>query len=295
MEKLLTIGMSTYDDYDGTYFSIQSLLMYHPIVKSEDVEIIIIDNNPDGTHGKEIKNLVNGWLRKKVKYIEFREKKSTASRDQIFRNASGKYCISMDCHVMFQPHAIDSLLKYYSENPDCKNIVQGPLIYDDQVGRATHFKPAWGADMYGQWDFDREKYKAGKPFSIPMMGLGSFSCETKNWLGFNPHFKGFGGEEGYIHEKYRDNGGDAICLPNFGWLHRFGRPNGVKYPLRLEDRIWNYLIGWLELKKDVSHPMVQQIIENFSERIGKESMSMMLNQVLKTLNMENNYADTIAK
>ncbi len=29
--KLLTIGMSTYDDFDGVYFTLQSLRMYHPV------------------------------------------------------------------------------------------------------------------------------------------------------------------------------------------------------------------------------------------------------------------------
>jgi hypothetical protein len=29
--KLLTIGMATYDDYDGVYFTLQSLRMYHPV------------------------------------------------------------------------------------------------------------------------------------------------------------------------------------------------------------------------------------------------------------------------
>jgi hypothetical protein len=41
-------------------------------------------------------------------------------------------------------------------------------------------------------------------------------------------------------------GGKAICLPQFKWMHRFGRPNGVPYKLALEDRVWNYFVGWLE-------------------------------------------------
>lgn len=283
MNKLLTIGMSTYDDFDGVYFSIQSLLMYHEITNNDDVEIIVIDNNPDSSHGKQNQNFINGWLRKKVKYIPFTDKKSTATRNEVFRNANGKYCICMDCHVLLLPKAINALVSYYEKNPDCKNIVQGPMMYDNHVGFATHFKPSWGGDMYGQWGKNEEAYAKGEPFDIPMMGLGVFSCETKNWLGFNENFKGFGGEEGYIHEKFRDNGGKAICLPDFKWMHRFGRPDGVKYPLFLEDRIWNYFVGWLELKKDPNHPMVKEIYKNFETRLPKNKLDALLNAAIQTM------------
>jgi hypothetical protein len=69
--------------------------------------------------------------------------------------------------------------------------------------------------MFGTWNKNEEKQKEGNPFEIPMMGLGTFSCETKNWLGFSEAFKGFGAEEWYIHEKFRQNGGKTICLPGF--------------------------------------------------------------------------------
>lgn len=266
--------MATYDDYDGVYFSLQSLRMHHEICNSPDVEFIVVDNNPDGEHAKCIKDLAN-WI-PRLKYIPFNQKKSTATRNEIFANARGKYCISMDCHVLFFNNAIESLLEYYENNPNCKDLVQGPMVYDNLTGYATHFKPTWGGDMYGQWEHDEEGYKSGKAFDIPMMGLGVFSCETINWLGFNKEFRGFGGEEGYIHEKFRKNGGRTVCLPSFKWLHRFGRPEGVKYPLILEDRIWNYFVGWLELTQDPEHQMIKDIYNNFKERIPRHSLDFIL-------------------
>ena len=99
----------------------------------------------------------------------------------------------MDCHVMFFHNAIESLLEYYDNNPDCKNIIHGPLVYDhlDFKSASTHFKPGWGAGMYGKWETNYEALAKGEPFEIPMQGLGVFSCETKNWVGFNKKFKGF--------------------------------------------------------------------------------------------------------
>ena len=44
-------------------------------------------------------------------------------------------------------------------------------------------------------------------FDIPMHGLGLFACRRAAWPGFHPKFRGFGGEEGYIHEKFRQCGG----------------------------------------------------------------------------------------
>lgn len=278
MDKLLSIGMCTYDDFDGVYFSLQSLRMHH-LHDKPDTEIIIVDNNPTGDHAKAVQDLC-GWI-PSVKYVKKDTNAGTASRNEVFNLASGKYTICMDCHVIFPYGSIDSLLKFYAENPDCKDLVQGPMMYDNLTGYATHFKPTWGGDMYGQWSENKEGYESGKPFDIPMMGLGVFSCETKNWRGFNPMFRGFGGEEGYIHEKFRQHGGRSLCHPEFKWLHRFGRPRGVKYPLILEDRIWNYFVGWLELKQDPEHPMIKEIYENFKTRIPENSLNILLQNAIK--------------
>ncbi len=286
MSKLLTIGMCTFDDFDGVYFSLQSLKMYQKLVQSGDVELIVIDNNPSSPHGKAIHDLVSGWMKDSVKLIPYTEKQTTANRNLIFQNATGKYCVSMDCHVMFPQGSLESLLEYYETKPDCKDIVQGPMMYDNLKGCATHFRPAWGGDMYGKWAKDDAGLEAGKPFKIPMHGLGVFSCETKNWLGFNELFRGFGGEEGYIHEKFRRAGGEAMCVPGFKWLHRFSRPNGVTYPLRLEDRIWNYFVGWYEITRDPNDKMIEQIFNNFSQRLPPEKLVPMMNDAIQAVEQQ---------
>ena len=271
-KRLLTVGMATYDDYDGVYFSVQALRMYNRL--GNDMEIIVVDNNPDSPSGKETKKFVENWA--KAKYIPYKLRNSTAVRNEIFKHAQGKYCISMDSHVFFFKDSLDNLLDYYAVNPECKDIVHGPLIYDDLRSPSTHFKPTWGGDMYGQWETNHEALAKNEPFEIPMQGLGVFSCETKNWRGFNKYFRGFGGEEGYIHEKFRMTGGKAICVPGFTWVHRFARPLGVQYPLILEDRIWNYFIGWLEITQDENHPMIKEIYDNFKERIPRHSLDDIL-------------------
>jgi hypothetical protein len=91
-----------------------------------------------------------------------------------------------------------------------------------------------------------------EPFEVPAQGMGVFTCRRDAWLGFNPQFRGFGGEEFYIHEKYRKTGRKTVCMPFLKWLHRFARPNGTKYPVRVEDRVRNYILGHQELGLDLA-------------------------------------------
>jgi hypothetical protein len=84
------------------------------------------------------------------------------------------------------------------------------------------------------------------PFEIPAMGLGVFTCRKDAWLGFNPKFRGFGGEEWYIHTKFRKAGHKCMCLPFLRWIHRFS-DGEFPYKATHWDKIRNYVIGHTEL------------------------------------------------
>lgn len=277
MSKLLTIGMATYDDFHGVYFSLQALRMYHPICTSSDVELLVLDNNPNSPHGEATKSLINGWMSHNARYIPYTGTPSTFNKYKIVDHANGKYIMIMDCHVLLAPNSIEYILTYFNKRPNCKDLIQGPLWYDDLKNFSTEFKPEWRDSMYGTWHNNNEEYAKGEPFDIPLQGMGLCVFEKANWPGISPHFKGFGGEEGYIHEKFRRNGGKTICIPQLKWVHRFGRPDGVKYPLTLEDRIWNYFIGWLEITKDPNHPMVTSIYTHFKSKIPEPKLDDIFN------------------
>lgn len=263
--------MAVYDDFDGVFFTLQALRMYHNI---PDVEYVVIDNNPNSEHGKATQNFVQHWAH--GKYVAYTDKQSTAVRNEIFTHAQGEYTLCMDSHVLIEPNGIQNLINYYDQYPETKNLIQGPLWYDGLNSYSTHFKPEWRDIMYGTWATDKENYEKGEPFEIPMMGLGLFSCKTSNWPGFNSNFRGFGGEEGYIHEKFRQNGGKCMCLPNLKWNHRFQRPNGIPYINILEDRIWNYFVGALELYKDENHEFIQETIKHFSNVLPESIIRQIL-------------------
>jgi len=182
---------------------------------------------------------------------------------------------------MLAQNSIAILLDYYRQNPDCKNLVQGPLLYDDLANISTHFDPVWRGDMYGIWAHNSPAYHANLPFEIPMQGMGLLSFEKAAWPGINHRFTGFGAEEGYIAEKFRQNGGKNICLPSLKWMHRFGRPAGVKFKLALEDRVWNYFVGWLEIYKDPEHKMIKDIYANFKDKLPAGRIDIILDRAIK--------------
>ncbi len=264
----LTIGMATFNDFEGVYFTLQALQLYQDL---EHTELLVIDNYgcPD------TKNLVEGWL--KGRYILAKSVVGTAApRDLVFRKARGKAVLCCDSHVLFAPGVIGRLKQFYQEHPDCQDLLQGPMLYDDGKTVATHFDPVWRDQMWGTWGSDARGEDAdGEPFEIPMQGLGVFSCLKEAWLGFNPEFRGFGGEEGYIHEKFRQAGRRCLCLPWLRWVHRFSRPAYMKYTVTVEEKLRNYLIGHTELGLDL-----EPILRHFSEHIPHERVIAIAEQTL---------------
>lgn len=273
--RRLTIGMATYDDFDGVYFTLQSLRLHHPEV-ADEAEIIVVDNNPTGFIAHELKQFET--TASNFRYIPFNQVTGTsASRDLIFREATGDYVVVMDCHVMLAPGALQQLDAYFQDNTDCRDLLQGPLLQDDLESVYTQFDPVWENGMYGRWGSDiRGRDPQGAAFEIQMHGLGLFACRRAVWPGFNDKFRGFGGEEGYIHEKFRRHKGRTLCLPFLRWIHRFKRPLGIKYPIIWEDRIRNYLIGFEELGLPID-PM----IEHFSALVGEEFTRSVVESVRK--------------
>jgi Coenzyme PQQ synthesis protein D (PqqD) len=255
--------MATYDDFDGVWFTIQAIGMYQAEVVA-DVSFVVIDNHPEGDAGPSLRAL-EAWL-PNYRYVPFDGYRGTAVRDLVFREACADIVCCVDSHVLLQPGALAHLLEWFDENPGSKDLLQGPLLYDNLETSATHLKPTWGAGMFGQWDLDaRIGQPDCEPFEISMQGLGLFACRREAWPGLNPRLRGFGGEEGYLHEKFRQRGGRVLCHPRLGWLHRFSRPAGPSYPNVWEDRIRNYHIAWSEIGWDLA-----PIRSHFRELLGPD-------------------------
>ena len=254
----LTVGMACYRDFDGAYFTVRSLCRHHPEI-IQRIEILVVDNCPElperppgyqGVHtaSERIRDLMGRIPG--GRYIPFGDVVGTsAPRDLVFREARGDVVICIDSHVLLDPLALSKTVEWLDANPDFHGLFHGPMLMDND-DPVTHMEPIWRDRMYGTWatagDFD----PSGPPRDIPVHGLGLFGCRKADWLGFNPGFREFGGEEGYIQEKYRQAGRQVLLFPWLQWSHRFA-DSAASFPVSPRARIRNYVIGWAELGLDL--------------------------------------------
>jgi glycosyltransferase involved in cell wall biosynthesis len=290
----LTIGMAVYDDVEGAWFTINSLRLHH--LDAGPFEIIAIDNAPASDGGYKLRGEINAWMHD-VKYIAMADPIGTAqSRNRVFEEASGELVVCIDSHILLDYGAITSLLDFYATNPSVHDdLFHGPLLYPDNRTVHAFFKDTWSDGMWGQWaphprassfkrkvDIDRGKVSVNiecdNPFEIDAMGLGLFAAKKDSWLGFNKDFREFGGEEWYIHTKYKQAGRKIWCLPKLRWMHLFAqtRTKPIPYPASNIGKFRNYVIGLTELGLPLDNAIAHftgLIGEGACKRIVEECLS----------------------
>ena len=123
--------MAVYDDYDGAYFTVQSIRLLHAAVL-DDIEFLIIDNHPDGPVAEGLRSLTQRVPR--CRYVPFGGFHSTAVRDLVFREATTEYVLCLDAHVLLPAGTLRTLLDYFQAHPDSRDLVQGPMLSDSLAG-----------------------------------------------------------------------------------------------------------------------------------------------------------------
>ena len=189
--KTLTIGMATYDDYDGVYFSVMCIRLFHPEV-TDETEIVVVDNHPDGQCAADLKALEN-WI-SGYRYVTFNRFQSTAVCDMVFREAAfWDIVLCMDCHVMFAPGALRRLIDYFQSHPSAADLLQGPLVYDDLRSFSSHigiYLVFWACMVSGArpagirsgWRTLRDRHARLWRLRLPQIGLAGFqSTLTRIW------------------------------------------------------------------------------------------------------------------
>ena len=267
--------MPCYNDYSGAWFTTQALRLNHT---SSDMEFLIVDTKGDDT----LKTFVTTWGKENCRYVREVEPHGTApAKNKVFEHATGEFVLCIDSHVLFMPDSISSLLQYLKDNPDFDGLGYGVLVYDNLADCSVKMEPVWRGHMWGIWAKNIKIDKVpSEPFEIWGHGGGCFLSRRDAWLGFHKDFRGFGGEEGYLPEKYRKHGKKVLCLPFLKWVHRFGTPIGTGYSLQLQDRIRNYLIGFRELGLDT-----KPIFDHFGQaETDKVMQSLGQDIVIKSFN-----------
>nr|WP_319566284.1 glycosyltransferase [uncultured Rhodoferax sp.] len=243
----MTIGLTSCNNHAEAWFTLQALRMYHDLA---DTEIVVVDNGND----QALKSYVEHWAHRDVRYVRHTESVGPAgAKNRVFAEARGEWVLVIDSHVLLAPGAVKRFRDWTEKNTACLSLLHGPLLYDDLHSTADAMNDEWRGGMWGTWRNASVPHDA-EPYEIPMHGMGLFGCRRDAWLGFNPAFRGFGGEEGYIHTKYRQAGRQVLCLPFLRWSHYF-RPAVAPYPVMVADRIHNYTVGLAELGIDSADMM----------------------------------------
>ena len=234
-----TIGMPSYNNYAEVFFTVQSLRMYHNL---KDCEIVVVDNFGDDNLASFIKK--NGGST--VRYERYTEVTGvSAAKNCVFDVAKGENVLCIDSHILIKPGTLDVDIP----NDD---FYQGPLLSSIGDRYGCEWLPEWRSQMWGIWAPYRYELPSDS-WEIWAQGAGFFACKKDSWLGFNKKFRGFGGETGYIQEKYRKVGRKVWCNPKMIWQHLFNNERGkVPYPLNVKDRIKNYVYGFEELGLDTT-------------------------------------------
>lgn len=269
-KQTLSIIMGSYEDYHGTYFTIQSLRLHHSL---KDAEFIVLDNNPGDEHSKALNHFAKSG--NNIKIIPVSDRKSSFVKYDGFMHATGDIILGLDCHVLLANGFIDHLLEYWHQNPDSKDMLTGPLLYDDLHHVSTHMDPKWRGEDFGTWGTNQEGMKYNQPFEIQMQGMACYSMLRKNWHGISKEFREFGAEEWYIAEKVRQWGGKVMCHPLLKWVHRFGGPKR-NFPISQSSKIINYYRGWLELYGDENHPMIKTMTDHWEPLVGPDRLKTLI-------------------
>jgi hypothetical protein len=59
-------------------------------------------------------------------------------------------------------------------------------------------------------------------------------------------------------------------------MHRFGRPRGIPYPLTVDDKLRNYLLGHTELGLDP-----QPVLSHFSQYLPADRIAQLADQAAR--------------
>jgi hypothetical protein len=266
----LTVGLATYRDFDGAYFTLQSLRAHH----GNGFDILVLDNAPERcVRTEQVTRAVGG------RYIHRPDLTGTSKpRDAIFHLSETPWVMVCDSHVLFEPGAIAKLIELSGASGSCKDFFTGPLVWDDGVGVSTHWRSTTPPGLWGVWDRD-DRADGVEPFAVPMQGLGCFAMARDAWPGFHPLSRGFGGEEGYIHEKVRKSGGRVLCVPRLRWRHRFRDVGGwdknpTPYPAYLGDHTFNLLVQHRELGIEAEGA----ILKDFGARLTAQEWDNVLKE-----------------
>lgn len=291
----LTIGIPHYNDFEGLWATVTSL-----VVQAREagllgkIEILVVDQSPDPIQlpegqpqppsvqaGELAKAFIEGWVNGTkddsgqeltARYLRYNHALGTTiAKDIVFRASATEWTLCLDSHVTLEADSLKNVYRWICSNRTNPDLYHGVLIYDGYKGVATHLDPQWRGQMWGVWATDDRGLKPSmKPFEIPAAAGWAFMCRTDRWIGYHPLMRGFGGEETFLQKLWQKNGRTVFCHPALRGIHRFGR-TGEMAPVTIEDKIRNYTLGLTMLGEDL-----EEMRNHFTESLTPEHVDLVI-------------------
>lgn len=167
--------------------------------------------------------------------------------------------------------------RYVSTHNDGNKLLVADLLTNESIDMGG--REFSGHERYLESIGWRLAIESDEPFEIPAQGMAIFSCRRESWLGFNPLFREFGGEEYYMQNKYRHHGRKVWCLPWMYCHHQFYNEKKRTYPNRLASKFRNFVIGRQEFGMGVD-----DVVEHFgSLGLAKDEMQSIIEHPAKII------------
>jgi hypothetical protein len=267
---MLTVGFPTRND-PSAWWTLNVFRSRNANWLNVDHEFLIVDNSPAGSpFADELqKHVRNSHRGKNIRIIrETGPASSCLYKDRLFREAAGEIVLCMDSHVMLDDGAVLAILDYFYEHPESRDLITGVLVNADGSVKSTN-QHLFASERYhiagnarirhgiicrggqlGTWVADpRGTDPQAEPFEIQMNGSWLLAMRKEAWPGFHPSMFGFGGNEPFLYESVRKNGGKVLCHPAVRGLHNFSEAHGRGYTTRAVDKIRNYLVAAKTLER----------------------------------------------
>lgn len=267
-EPLLTIGMATYDDPQGVWWTLSSLRLHHVGIHDPRIELLVINDHP-----KECQDLTNACANAGARLINKSKNLGPAhAKNTIWEQATGQHVLMLDCHVLLGNGSIKYIIEAIKQDKIGKDMWVGPLVNERGGIIATELLPQLRGEFFGIWHVAADQ--PNKIREVHAHGSAYALMRRDCWPGFSEHFRGFAGEEIYIHEKVRRAGGKVLYHPALSWSHRFCRFAPVPYSLTINDKARNYLIAAHEMGWNIG-----QFQSYFAKRLARDQMIVVEREV----------------
>ena len=207
----LTVGCSTYLDYEGVWYTLTSILQHHGLFDGA-VEMMVIDNGPEPD--EKMRLIVEG---RGARYIPCHEKRGAyVGKDRLIEEAGTPWVLTLDSHVMMPPDALEFLLRFANENDDSEDLYHIPLL--SHIGQVSDFRNLgriWGEKGEQHHGSSGAWKDAGAPYPVLAACTGAYLVRKDAWRsgrGYDPILGAFGGWEGPLDVKWWLMGRRALSM-----------------------------------------------------------------------------------